>query len=542
MPRRALAALAAFLGGLAPGPALAQPTVVLVIEGKGFGHGVGMPQDGAYAMAANGASAADILSRFYPGTSVTRRAAATVRVAVHESPGPVVVVLPGGGEVRDALSGPQSPGFPVTVNAGGSVHLAFDGARYKATPQSGASITRVAPPPAAPSPPAPAPPAPPAPAAPPPATTPTTGPLDSLLQALVPTTAPPTTAPPSPAPAPAATVPPGQADAQSSRGLWIVPKGASTVSLPEAGRGFRGTLQATGAGRGLHLLNDVDVEEYVRGLGEMPASWPAAALQAQAIAARTYALRAAVAGRTLCDDQQCQVYVGSGNEHPSTSAAAAATRGQVLTYRGALAEAVYSASAGGVSATPEEGFGPGSPDLPYLRPVEYQPPDPQLWAMTLPLREAAARFGYRGELQDVRVTRTGPSGRPLEITFEGSTGPMTVDGHRFWAVLRLRSTLFTIRTEVAEPAVEGDSLVAGVPDLSDFAGASGAGDHAAPVAPGRAAAETLGRAPWVGVAVLLMAAWANAATRVRIGGSGPVSSEDGPPVATEEEASAPAPP
>ena len=129
MPRRALGAFAAVLVGLAPVPAAAQEAPTLVIEGKGFGHGVGMPQDGAHAMAAAGASAAAILERFYPGTAIARRSA-TVRVAVHESPGPVVVVLPGGGEVRDALSGAQSPGFPVAVNPGGRVQLAFDGSKY----------------------------------------------------------------------------------------------------------------------------------------------------------------------------------------------------------------------------------------------------------------------------------------------------------------------------------------------------------------------------------------------------------------------------
>ena len=93
------------------------------------------------------------------------------------------------------------------------------------------------------------------------------------------------------------------------------------------------------------MTNVVDVEQYLRGMGEVPASWPAAALQAQAIAARTFAVRAAAGGKTLCDDQRCQVYIGANNEHPATSAAATATRGQVLTYQGALAEAVYSARA-----------------------------------------------------------------------------------------------------------------------------------------------------------------------------------------------------
>ena len=216
MPRRSLGVLAALLtavspvvGALAPAGALAQNAPVVVIEGKGFGHGVGMAQDGAYAMAASGKSAAAILSHFYPGTAIAKRSS-TVRVGVYESPGPVVVVLPGGGEVRDAPAGPQSPGFPVTVSPGGSVQLSFDGSTYRATPLAGAAITRVGTP-AAPA----------APAAPTPttvpATTTTTGLLDPLLNALVPpallTPATPTTA------VPATVVPAAQKDAAAGRGL-----------------------------------------------------------------------------------------------------------------------------------------------------------------------------------------------------------------------------------------------------------------------------------------------------------------------------------
>jgi stage II sporulation protein D len=520
MSRRSLGTLAALLAAVTPVvgavPAFAASAgPALVIEGKGFGHGVGMAQDGALALASNGASAAAILSHFYPGTAIGRRSA-TVRVGVYDGPGPVVVVLPGGGEVRDAPGGGQSPGFPVTVSPGGSVALSFEGSKYKVTPQSGASITRTP----APAPPAPAPPAPapaPAPAAPAPAapTPPTTSLLDPLLQALLPTTVPPAPASTAPAPAAgaggAAPVPATQNFAVTSRGLWAVPKGDSVVALPGPGRSYRGTVLAGAGGHGLQLTDEIDVEQYLRGMGEMPAGWPAAALQAQAIAARTYAVRAAAGGRTLCDDQQCQVYIGAGNESAANSAAVAATRGQVLTYQGTLAEAVYSASAGGISATAQEGFGPDSPDLAYLRPVPYPVGDPQVWATSIPLPEIAARFGYRGELREVRVSRVGPSGRPLEVTFEGAGGTMAIDAHRFWSVLQLRSTLFTLRTEAASDAASTAPLGDGLPDLPGLVGGARPGR----VMMARAlAADALGRAPWVGLAVLLLALWATAASRV----------------------------
>ena len=515
MPRRILGPLAALGVSLValPSPVVpaygqaAEPAPSVLIEGKGFGHGVGMAQDGAYSMAAAGSSATAILAHFYPGTSLGRRGG-TVQVHVHEASGPVVVSLPAGGEVRDSLSGPQSPGFPVTVAPGGTVQLAFAGGMYRAKPVSGASLARVATPTTAPPRPVAAPTVAPAPAAQAP---PPTGLLAPLLTALAPTTVPPsrTGAPATATPGAAVPPPPPPTEAVTARGLWAVPKADSVVALPAQDRRYRGTIQATAGGGGLQLTNTVDVEQYLRGMAEVPESWPAAALQAHAIAARTFAMRAAAAGQALCDDQQCQVYVGAGNEHPAPTAAAVATRGRVLMFQGALAEAVYSASAGGRSATAEEGFGPGSPDLAYLQPTSYEVADPQPWAVTAPLSQLAARFGYRGEVTDVRVSRTGPSGRPLEITFEGDEGPMVVDGHRFWRELDLRSTLFTLRlqgSDVVSGAAPLDALVPGLPTVRTGT-------------PGRVvlarSVPSLGRAPWVGLAALLLTSWALAASRVK---------------------------
>lgn len=481
----------------------AEPAPVLLIEGRGFGHGVGMAQDGAYALAVAGASAADILQRFYPGTSIGQRSG-TVQVDLMDSPGPIVVALPGGGEIRSG--GAQSPGFPVSVSPGGSVALAFSGGTYRARPVSGASIKPVAAPSAAAAPAQPNP----RPGSPPatPATPPTTaGLLSPLFNALAPSTAsgpapPAARTTPTPAPAPSAAA---QIEAVSPQALSVVPKADSVVSLQTEGRRYRGTVQVTSSGGGLRLTNVVDVELYLRGLGEVPASWPAAALQAQAIAARTVAMETVASGRRLCDDQQCQVYVGAGNEDPATTAAAIATRGKVLTFGGSLAEAVYSASGGGLSASAEEGFGPGSPDPSYLQPVMYPTADPQPWAVSISLPQLASRFGYRGELTGARVSRAGPSGRALDVTLEGSNGPMVVDGRRFWRTLDLRSTLYVLRLQ--GPGAPGaEPLNALIDELSPVRSA-----------PGRvlvaALPRSLGRAPWIGAATLLLAAWALSAQR-----------------------------
>jgi SpoIID/LytB domain protein len=463
-------------------------------------------------MATAGASASAILAHFYPGTSIGRRSG-SVQVSVLDSPGPVVVAFPGGGQIVDAASGAQSPGFPVTVTPGGSVQLSFTGGAYRAKPLSGASMAKIA---VAPTTAAPSTAARPA-TSPAPATTQTTSLLGPLLNALSPSTTPPAAAPSvaRPGVTPPVTVAPPPTEAVSARSLSALPKGDSVVSLPGQDRRYRGTVQATAGGGGLQLTNTIDVEQYLRGMGEVPASWPAAALQAQAIAARTVAMAAVASGRPLCDTDQCQVYVGAGNEDPATSAAAAATRGKVLLFGGALAEAVYSASAGGLSATAEEGFGPGSPNPPYLQPASYSAPDPQAWAVTVPLSQMGGRFGYRGELTGVRVSRTGPSGRALELTLDGASGPMAVDGHRFFDVLGLRSTLYTVRVQSAEEAAGGEPADALLPGLASVRAGG----------PGRvlvaAGMPSLGRAPWVGLAVLLLAGWGVAASRARTSGGGP---------------------
>jgi hypothetical protein len=167
-----------------------------------------------------------------------------------------------------------------------------------------------------------------------------------------------------------------------------------------------------------------------------------------------------------------------------------------------------------------------------------------VWATSIPLTEVAARFGYQGALQNVHVTRTGPSGRPLEITFDGATGPMVVDAHRFFSVLELRSTLFTLRIDGPSPAgaVAGEPVTSsGAPELPSLAG-SGPANLVAGTAGARATA-ALGRAPWVGLAVLLLSVWGTAAHRATgrrlapAGGGGSVElveSGDGGPAAAGE--------
>lgn len=104
------------------------------------------------------------------------------------------------------------------------------------------------------------------------------------------------------------------------------------------------------------LVNFVPIEAYLRGVvpHEIGLGAPMATKEAQAILARTYALRNlrrfAIDGYELCADTQCQVYSGLGGAAESTDRAIANTRGLVLTYENELVDALYSSTTGGVTA------------------------------------------------------------------------------------------------------------------------------------------------------------------------------------------------
>lgn len=121
------------------------------------------------------------------------------------------------------------------------------------------------------------------------------------------------------------------------------------------------------------LVNSVPIETYLRGVvpHEIGPRAPVAAIQAQTVLARTYALRNlrrfAIDDYELCADTQCQVYRGLTGTAPVADQAIVATQGQVLTYNNELADTLYSSTTGGVTAAFSDVW--DGPDRPYLRPV-----------------------------------------------------------------------------------------------------------------------------------------------------------------------------
>lgn len=245
----------------------------------------------------------------------------------------------------------------------------------------------------------------------------------------------------------------------------VVPTGTGLVTFD--GRPYRGSL-ALGASAGtIDAVNVVPIELYLLGVvpSEMPSSWAPAALQAQAIAARSYALRSLdpSAPFDVYDDQRSQVYGGVDAETASTDAAVRATAQEAVTYHGAVIEAFFASSDGGYTESVQNVWG-GSPE-PYLVGV----PDPfdaiaptHVWSD--PPRFTGAQLGdllgTGGTVTGIQVLQRGVSPRVMRARVDLSSGAhVDLTGNDIEAALGLESTWFWIgqsnEPAPAEPPIGG---------------------------------------------------------------------------------------
>jgi len=215
----------------------------------------------------------------------------------------------------------------------------------------------------------------------------------------------------------------------------------------------------------------IPLERYVRGVvsAEMPASWPLAALEAQAVASRTYALTAHAGGSRfdVYSDTRSQVYEGVAAETAASNAAVAATAGQVVLHAGQPAATYYFASSGGITENNENSF-IGSPPEPWLRGVA----DPyetraSAWKLSMSFAAAAARLSglFKGSFRGIEVLARGVSPRIVSAEVLGSGGNGPASGPELAARLGLTSTW-------AYFSVKNGSSVRREPDRSGQAPAS----------------------------------------------------------------------
>jgi stage II sporulation protein D len=212
-------------------------------------------------------------------------------------------------------------------------------------------------------------------------------------------------------------------------------------------------------------VKSLPLETYLQGVvaAEMEPSWPLAALEAQAIVARTFTVKKLEEGKlpnrdaqASTDPKEFQAY-NAAKVNDRVKEAVQNTRGQVLTHRGETIMAWFHAASGGKTATPSEGLNYKGEATPYVTPVTDVQPEPvQAWSRTFSnaqVSEACETQGISvGTITSIKIGRRGPSGRAETLIVNGKevSAPalrLAIGG------TAMRSTLLD------EVRMQGDSIV-----------------------------------------------------------------------------------
>jgi stage II sporulation protein D len=230
----------------------------------------------------------------------------------------------------------------------------------------------------------------------------------------------------------------GSVSVYSAKGKRVGGLGASATLRGPSGwtrlgsRNYRGAMRFDARGGAVRAVNVLSLDDYVRGViaGEMPSSWEPEALKVQAVAARSYAVTSGTG--ILYPDTRSQVYTGMRAETASTDRAVAATRGQVVTYRGEPVVTYYFSTSGGRTEDLEDSFLGSSPQ-PWLKSVTdpYDSISPlHRWTLKMTTATAARRLSglVRGRFRGIRVLRRGASPRIVSAAVVGTGGSTRVTG------------------------------------------------------------------------------------------------------------------
>jgi stage II sporulation protein D len=213
-------------------------------------------------------------------------------------------------------------------------------------------------------------------------------------------------------------------------------------------RPYRGAIQVDVVDGRLRAVNVLGLEQYVDGVvpAEMPASWSAEALKAQAVAARSYALatRNIAAPYDAFSDTRSQMYLGIAAETPATDAAVAATKREVLLYQGKVATTYFYSTSGGRTESSLDWT--GTP-VPYLVSV----PDPydtispyHDWGPVPMTGQAIAKALKLGSPISDATTVANAAGRVAKLNVVAGAATVAVPGAALRAVVGLRSTWFSL--------------------------------------------------------------------------------------------------
>jgi stage II sporulation protein D len=385
--RRAAALTAALVTVLAAVGAFAAPapaaTTNVTMVGRGWGHGIGMSQWGAYGFAKNGWSYEKILKHYYTGIDLGKVPNDAIRVRLRGGVSSAKV------KCANAYS-VFTTGAKLDIPGGVTAVVTWVDGRYKVT--AGTEVKTF--------------------------TSPVT--------------------------------------------FRAVSGQLATVTPDDWGKTgkYRGLLRVLHSSSGFMIVNKLPLESYLRGVVplEVSSSWPAAALKAQACAARSYAVRSLKPGEAF--DVYCttrdQAYGGVRAEAKETSAAVAACAGVVPTYGDKPIAAFFFSTSGGHTENIEHVW--QTSPIPYLKgvddpydtysPLHLWPDNPILHGATWYKDKLGAYgdqnpTGVKGDLRTIYVVRRGTSPRVVKAAIVGSKGVTFVSGASLRYKLVLRDTWVT---------------------------------------------------------------------------------------------------
>lgn len=404
----------------APSLAFASPYPSFVFTGSGYGHGIGLSQYGAKGFAENGKTGSWIVGHYFPGTTLRKPVAKTIKVNLDPAANYATVSTSynGGYTAKSWKLRAGRTGAGISLNGGAT--LPDSRAPYSFSASSTSVIVKDADGDAVPG-------------------SPFSGTVTVTMKG-----------------------------SGSPALLQVVgrsgPFKTSSVT-PSTDVRYRGSFLISANGSKLKLLNQVKMEEYLYGVvpRESPASWHIEALKAQSIVARSYAY---VSRSELYCDTRSQMYNGHSrgdrgapvaHESDRSNDAVKATAGLCVDYKGDIVATYFSSSSGGYTANKVDVWG-GS-EIAYLKgvPDAYGegPYDPWSQPVTLDGLQLAEKIrghivgeplgaGSSVWVKSVSVEHVWPSGFARRVTVNWSDGSSTtgISGTTWRQALSLRSNKF----------------------------------------------------------------------------------------------------
>jgi stage II sporulation protein D len=287
---------------------------------------------------------------------------------------------------------------------------------------------------------------------------------------------------PSPSPAPAALGPVRFVSTGAASKITVEASFPRTPNACEANQphnlqaAYPGTLEVGRQANGnLYLITELTFPQYLKGIAEVPASWPQQALEAQVVAARTYAISHMNTGGTqarelnynLCSTDACQVYRGlaiqDGVYGQNWAKAVDDTAGQILQFGGKPIDAFYFSTSNGHTYSAADVFGGSA--VPYLQPVtesDDTASPTSNWSVRMPLTDLAEILRLSGSWGAEPIDSVALQGDTVKVAGGGKSTTMALSSFR--NRLNNQGTCLTPK-RYPTPASSGGNLPQVVPSV-----------------------------------------------------------------------------